>query len=70
MSPALQRERSNSKSHLIGNLTDQSFTPFSGSLLNLAPSSCTPILHHLMQPVSQPFAPSPLPSFLSPILPP
>ena len=61
ISPILQRERSNSKTYQISNLTDQPFTPFSGSLLNLASGSRstnnpTPILHNLVQP-SQSFIP-------------
>ena len=72
ISPILQRERSNSKSYQISNLTDQPFPPFSGSLLNLASGSHsfnnpTPILHNLVQP-SQPFVP--YSSFLNPPPPP
>ena len=72
ISPILQRERSNSKTYQISNLTDQPFTPFSGSLLNLASgsrstSNPTPILHNLVQP-SQSFIP--YSNFLNPPTPP
>lgn len=72
ISPILQRERSNSKTYQISNLTDQPFTPFSGSLLNLASGSRstnnpTPILHNLVQP-SQSFIP--YSNFLNPPTPP